>query len=1035
MSVKGYRFVSPGIFLREIDKSVLEPARPERGPIVIGRFPTGTGMKPRVLESKADFLDLYGYPHPGGSSTDGWRGAAHGGPTYGAYAAYAWLQNAASPVTVVRLLGEANNAATTAGAAGWDTKNSAGSSVTHVVDTTTRGSGRATNGGAYGLFISNKPATTSAYHEGTGSLAAVWYLTEGSIQLATEAPFLPAGQGLTETPHSGAAGLFISQTGSGGTTYNPSTFRAIIKDGSGNTVKDAVFDFVEGAHASGVEYIRQAFNTDPAATNGTVNASADRATYWLGETFDQMVDKKVHSTGSAGTAAAAEGGQVGLILGLGNSNAEWQQHREDWANAKTGWFISQDVGNASGYDANAAQKLFRFHALDTGEWAQNNLKISIENIAESESSTYRYGTFDVIIRSLGGKDTGNALESFTGLTLDPDSEKYIAKVIGDKYVQWDYDGNVNREYGSFDNASIYIRVEMNESVKAGATVAKLIPFGVYGPPRFQTFSVVSGSTTFKAAHPDEAITDAFVEGSGSIPDVLMWNASLNAIEIFPGQDTSLGLMKAGSNIVFHQAETHNYTFDFPEVRLVQTGALDGSQHRHMGINWSQGSTVGSDTPNFKLDESIKDAVRRLPSYYAADAKADDPYGNAMEYSWIFTLDDLQLENNAGTTSLPEPKAYYVSGSRKAATSWTAASGAFGGSVHTYGLCDIGYDRFSTTLWGGTDGLDLQEAEPFRNSYLDDASGDRTGNYAYNTIRRAIDMVADPEYVECNSMLMPGITETNLTKRLIDVCEARADALAIIDLPSGFTPYTESSSTEINRRGSVSAVVSSLKSRELDSSYGCAYYPWVQVKDVSSTRRVWLPPSVIGLGVMGYSQAEAAVWFAPAGFTRGGLSNQGSRPGKAGLKVLNLRERLTTSDRDKLYAQNINPIAKFPAEGIVVFGQKTLQMTPSALDRINVRRLLIYVKKEISIIAATTIFQPNVQATWDSFKQSANDLLADVKAQFGLEDYLIKLDETTTTDDLKDRNILYAQIYLKPAKAIEFIAVDFIITKSGASFDD
>ena len=173
-----------------------------------------------------------------------------------------------------------------------------------------------------------------------------------------------------------------------------------------------------------------------------------------------------------------------------------------------------------------------------------------------------------------------------------------------------------------------------------------------------------------------------------------------------------------------------------------------------------------------------------------------------------------------------------------------------------------------------------------------------------------------------------------------------------------------------------------------------------------------------------------MWFAPAGFTRGGLSE-----GSAGLPVIGVRERLTSDDRDNLYDVNINPIASFPAEGIVIFGQKTLQVTPSALDRINVRRLLIFVKKEISRIAATTLFEQNVSATWDRFKGSVIPFLEEVQAGLGLTDFRVILDETTTTPDLIDRNILYAKIFLKPARAIEFIALDFIITKSGASFDD
>ena len=166
------------------------------------------------------------------------------------------------------------------------------------------------------------------------------------------------------------------------------------------------------------------------------------------------------------------------------------------------------------------------------------------------------------------------------------------------------------------------------------------------------------------------------------------------------------------------------------------------------------------------------------------------------------------------------------------------------------------------------------------------------------------------------------------------------------------------------------------------------------------------------------------------FNRGGLTE-----GSAGIPVVDVAHQLRRKDRDDLYSANINPIAKFPAEGIVIFGQKTLQVTPSALDRINVRRLMIFVKKRISQIAAGLLFDPNVQQTWKRFTAQVNPFLADVKTNFGLSDYRVVLDDTTTTPDLVDRNILYAQIFLKPTRAIEFIAIDFNITRTGASFDD
>lgn len=282
----------------------------------------------------------------------------------------------------------------------------------------------------------------------------------------------------------------------------------------------------------------------------------------------------------------------------------------------------------------------------------------------------------------------------------------------------------------------------------------------------------------------------------------------------------------------------------------------------------------------------------------------------------------------------------------------------------------------------------------------------------------------------NAASVPGLTDEQLTKFLVDTCETRADALAVIDVKGGFIPRHESSNTSEERKGEVGTVLTNMKARNFNSSYGAAYYPWVKVRDDQTGTIVPMPPSVVALGVLANTERAAEVWFAPAGFRRGGLSL-----GAGGLTVTGVETKLTSRNRDDLYEVNINPIASFPAEGIVVFGQKTLQATPSALDRINVRRLLIFLKRGISRIASTTLFQPNVQATWNNFKSRADRFLGDVQVRFGLTDFKVVLDETTTTPDLIDRNILYAKVFIKPARAIEFIAIDFIITRSGASFED
>ena len=214
---------------------------------------------------------------------------------------------------------------------------------------------------------------------------------------------------------------------------------------------------------------------------------------------------------------------------------------------------------------------------------------------------------------------------------------------------------------------------------------------------------------------------------------------------------------------------------------------------------------------------------------------------------------------------------------------------------------------------------------------------------------------------------------------------------------------------------VNNVVDSVK---VDTSYAADYFPDVVIED--GGKRKLVPATVAALSAIGFNDNTSFPWFAPAGFTRGALGS-----------VVESQVKFNRNNLDELYSADINPLTAFPhTPGVVVFGQKTLQETSSALDRINVRRLVIYLKKQISIISSSILFEQNVQTTWNRFKGLVEPFLANVKTQFGITDYKLVLDETTTTADLVDRNILYAKVFIKPARAIEFIAIDFVITKTG-----
>ena len=319
-----------------------------------------------------------------------------------------------------------------------------------------------------------------------------------------------------------------------------------------------------------------------------------------------------------------------------------------------------------------------------------------------------------------------------------------------------------------------------------------------------------------------------------------------------------------------------------------------------------------------------------------------------------------------------------------------------------------------------------------NRGMSDSSNEDT-SYIYNTWRRSIDTVADPDYLDMNVLAAPGLTLDSLTTHAIRTCEARADALAVVDLPNVYIPTHEVYLSDKAARRASSPVQSAnaLKDRRIDSSYGTTYYPWVQTRDENNGIAVWLPPSVAALGVFASSEKDTgAVWFSPAGYNRGTLT-----AGAAGIPISAVSELLDSEDRDTLYEARINPIPSFPSNGVVVMGQKTLQERQSALDRINVRRLVIYLKKEISLLSTQVLFEQNVPNTWNRFKGLVDPLLRSTMANYGIVDYRLILDETTTTPDLIDQNIMYAKIMVKPARAIEYIAIDFVITNTGASFED
>lgn len=273
---------------------------------------------------------------------------------------------------------------------------------------------------------------------------------------------------------------------------------------------------------------------------------------------------------------------------------------------------------------------------------------------------------------------------------------------------------------------------------------------------------------------------------------------------------------------------------------------------------------------------------------------------------------------------------------------------------------------------------------------------------------SLGLLSNKDEFQFDILTVPGKTQqtnSSVVALAIQTCIDRGDAIAVVDL-------TEKGANIQTTIGEAS---------ELDSSYAAAYYPWVQINSPQISKSIWVPPSVIIPSVYEYNDKAGAVWFAPAGFKRGGIA------------VIQTERKLSPTDRDTLYSNKVNPIATFPGQGVVIYGQKTLQQKPSALDRINVRRLLIELKRTIGQVANTFIFEQNTTANRNSFLAKVRPYLDSIQQRGGLFAYKIVMDDTNNTSDIIDRNQLVGQIFIQPSKTVEFVILDFNVSPTGSDF--
>lgn len=418
------------------------------------------------------------------------------------------------------------------------------------------------------------------------------------------------------------------------------------------------------------------------------------------------------------------------------------------------------------------------------------------------------------------------------------------------------------------------------------------------------------------------------------------------------------------------------------------------------------------------------------SFVTQNLVINNSYNVRAYYGWNFAANDnanylKPIPNGAGVglnTNFNLDNCFFHPSASKVDTNSSGFTGGAAISGATLKGLDVSNQlKFSVPFQDGFDGSDPAVPKYVGSSIINSntqglncTTANSAGSQAYF---KALNIISNQEQYDMNLLITPGITiadHSSVVNKAIDVAETRGDTFYIAD------PVVLSSGTN----SALATAISAIDNSGIDSSYVGSYWPWVKIMDTDRNKPVWVPPSVVLPNIFAYNDNVAFEWFAPAGLNRGGIS-----------EAVDVETKLSFSQRDSLYEAKINPIATFPGQGICVWGQKTLQTKASALDRINVRRLLIALKKFIASSTRYLVFENNTTETRQRFLNIVNPYLERVKARQGLYAFRVVMDETNNTPDVIDRNQMYGQIYIQPAKTAEFIVLDFNILPTGASFEN
>lgn len=662
--------------------------------------------------------------------------------------------------------------------------------------------------------------------------------------------------------------------------------------------------------------------------------------------------------------------------------------------AFTPFVISQKFGGTP-------QNLFRFHSLDDGVYPNQKIKISIRNIAKSNSDKDPFGSFDVLVRSMTDTDEDPViLEQFLNVNLNPSSERYIGKIIGDQHLYFDFDKNEEGQKivldGNFPNLSKYIRVEIASKVENGEVPETSLPSGFRGPYHLVTSGALLTSL--------QEHSGVHLAGFGTIVK--------RAVE---------------PPVPFRQKVTYGVE---PKLSV--------SKNLYWGVQTERKEDVTETNKSLVFDDTILNFTSYFPRFHTVwqNPWVGDNEGTSDSGGTIFDADRFNynlfsLENisvRTGSNGLADPKewasASYVRNGAITANE-TAKTRAFNLETDLDDLTAKTFAKFTMFMQGGFDGVrifDAKSAKLTNEAVIEELADSNRGLNSGPTVRaytKALTIMESKTDVEIKLLAIPGIRSSYVTDQAIQTVTNRFDALYIMDIEE--RDSLNAVVTSSIQDSHVSNTANAFGNRGLDSSFAAAYYPDQIMVDPVTNTNVKVPPSVVVLGAFALNDATAHPWFAPAGFARGALQT-----------VVESSVTLNRSNLDTLYDVDINPITAFPGSGPVVWGQKTLQAVQSSLDRVNVRRLLIEIRRQVKDIALRLVFEPNRESTLAKFESLVRPRLQRIQSLQGLEKFKVVVDASTTTQADVENNTIRGYVLLKPTRTAEFVSIDFVVTNQGAA---